>query len=320
MLDNLSNMVYERLLTRPGLPPSELGKVFTLPDTDDAEATFLGITGTSQAGVGGPSSTSNALTLAHRSNELAGEGDGTLVTQTNRYLEDLQLPVLSSHEATLLDGRITRRQELPQIESGSGPQRSDPAAEQASEAPVDPREEYPRVSRNQREVMYDIHIAKVVAELSGRVARATYHVTSLYRMAPSVFRKDLTLMERLERHCMLLEYAAGVWFHSASSEKTRQFGKLFFEKALCFMNDIEDGTTSIFGDFGLFKSFIIVIFVRGIARRRWLSRMQEKLESSKMDLSLMLQISQIELAQKAALQVHDGFRMSHQGDLLDDRA
>lgn len=112
-ISEISNTVYERLLSRPGLPTSEGDRVFTLPVDDGAEAIFLAGNESNIQGSSIPLSVLGALALRNsvdgKTREPRGalNADNAVVRKTDRYLAELQLPRLTDAEAARLTEHIS---------------------------------------------------------------------------------------------------------------------------------------------------------------------------------------------------------------------
>lgn len=109
----VSDLVYKRLLSRPGLPIAEAPKVFTLGPGDDAEADFLrGSSANAQIKPQPPRShpglDGECTIMSHSPNEhdaITEAPRPNIVDDTNSYLQDMQLPPLTTSEAANLSGR-----------------------------------------------------------------------------------------------------------------------------------------------------------------------------------------------------------------------
>jgi hypothetical protein len=109
----VSDLVYKRLLSRPGLSIAETPKVFTLPPDDDAETAFLrGSNRNEQINLDAPQSHPNNHVQRTKSTSSPSEHDVTteaagynIVDDTNSYLQDMHLPPVTTSEAASLLGR-----------------------------------------------------------------------------------------------------------------------------------------------------------------------------------------------------------------------
>jgi hypothetical protein len=129
-MSEISNMVYERLLSRPGLPVSEGNKVFTLPANDGAEARFLAgskpnthgaLTQSSAVSASASRKILNGETAVSRDTSSAGNANA-IVRETNHYLTELQLPQLTGAEVA----RLVERSSDAYDDFQPGPGRNEP--------------------------------------------------------------------------------------------------------------------------------------------------------------------------------------------------
>lgn len=109
-VNKISDLVYKRLLSRPGIPITEIRKVFTLEPGEDAEAAFLGASNANRQinhdrpklYPAGHKGRTGAQTLASEHDANFEVLEPNIADETNLYLQKFQLPPLTASEAASL--------------------------------------------------------------------------------------------------------------------------------------------------------------------------------------------------------------------------
>lgn len=302
----VSNLVYKRLLSRPGLPIAEAPKVFTLEPGDAAEAVFL--QGTNANGQINPDilprqhpSTNGQRTRSHSpSNEhdaTTGAAAPNIVNDTNSYLQDMHLPPLTTSEAATLSGR----DHDPQIPTpGSAP--PDPSQEDRSRSPktadsshqpqVDPDTPSHPSSRARG-------IALALSSLIGMSAKTSYKLRVSDREASRFNHQVTELLRKLAEYMQLLHCVAATLSHSSSSgnaflQSDERGSRYPLEASVEAVRSIIYALDNfISGGGGFFGSSALGRF-SWMARRRGIAAMMAEVDGLKMNLLILLQVVQME--------------------------
>jgi hypothetical protein len=294
----VSDLVYKRLLSKPGLAITEAPKVFTLGPGNDAEATFL------QAGYANEQITPDPPQLhpsnhgeRTRSHSPANEHDETtavsgpnIVDDTNSYLQDMRLPPLTASEAASLLGRD-----------------NDPHISTQGKAPIDQPSERSRSynagpsSKTQAENDMPPHPSSrtagspfVTSALVGTAAKLAYQLRVSDRVLQPHF-EILQLCGRLTEYVQLLRHVGDVLPYTRSSASPGY-------DAEGFGSTLEYSYKVILRIFKLMQEFFSArgLFGGAVDRLAWKSRrrrimaMVAEVDGLKANLLIMLQVAQME--------------------------
>jgi len=156
-VDHLADIVYERLLTRPGMPLESYGRIFTLPDDFESKrpqrqlpstlvkTALQSVVGTTEQRLLGQEEFANGEIFP----EIEEESDNTLADEINEYLLSMNLDGLSEQDVEYLD-QNTNVTLLSHIEGPPGESTGFP-----NQTYVDPSEQ-PRPSKPRESTIHRI--------------------------------------------------------------------------------------------------------------------------------------------------------------------
>jgi hypothetical protein len=293
----VSDLVYKRLLSRPGLPIAETPKVFTLGPGDDAEAKFLrGSNTNEQITPNPPQSHSSNHGERTKSTSPTSEHDATteapgsnIVDDTNSYLQDMHLPPLTTSEAASLLGRDHDPQILTPINPPTDPtQQHSDSYETDSNLRADLEANTPHPSSRAGGNPF------AIPALAGMVAKLSYQLRISNRGAVYPHYEVALLSRKLADYMELLRSIEAMLSRSMTIFKPNQTRFPYaLESSVEAMESISSEVQSIVSGRGFFGGALVGRFV-WMARRRRIMAMMSDVDALKVNLLIMLQIAQME--------------------------
>lgn len=264
-LSEISNLVYERLLSRPGPLTSEGRKVFTLPADDGAEANFLAGNGpNAQKSLVHPSAVSTPASKSIANGQRGDPGDAfnadtadnAIVQQTNHYLTELQLTLLNDAETARLveHSSDVHTDLLPGYERDNQDETPDSRPRAGTSDPMTGSE--PRTaSRSHRWRNNNTWSALAMSEsvlgmlgVLGQTTQAAYSLDAYYREMRSAPEEAQALARRLTQFSTLLQAATNVISDSTPSPVLVELSQSMILTSTYILSDINNAIGRFFGE------------------------------------------------------------------------
>ena len=310
----ISDLVYKRLLSRPGLSIAETPKVFTLGPGDDAEAAFLrGSNRNEKTNFDPPQSHLNNHVERTRSASPPSEYKATteapgsnIVDDTNSYLQDMHLPPLTASEAASLLGRDHN----PQI-STSDQAQTDPTQEHSDSHEADSsRRTHVETDTRPRPVLQAASSILAFPALAVEVAKTAYQLRVATRDEVRPQYEVVQLYRKLEDYTELLRSIEATLSHSSLIFLKHDQARFPYalESSADVISSITEEVQRIITARRFFGRALAGRFV-WMARRRRIMAMMSNVDALKVNLLIMLQISQMEndreMSQRVEVQLRE---------------
>lgn len=306
-IDAISHIVYERLLSQSAPPISESNKVYTLPPDGDAEAKFLtGDVSKVEAHFDHPSPNGESgpgkdLGEEMKESRSPPDADNAIIRSINRYLTELQLPLLTNAETARLNERSSAAYtDLPlgsqhTISNGNSDivsrvSRPEPVAAQWVARPSEsnwshkPNKSSPLAMSEK--VLHMLHAL-------GLAAQVAYSISTFCREDSSAPEEAATLALRVSQYSNLLVHAIDLMCESAPSDVLVDLSRALALDSTRVMARIQIIIRGFFAgkQYGGLRR--LVTSIRLHLKKEKIKLMTAEVESLKLDLSLMLQMHQI---------------------------
>lgn len=310
-MSEISNLVYQRLLSRPGPLISEGRKVFTLPADDGAEASFLaGNEPNAQSSLVHPSAVSTPASKNIANGQTGDPGDAfnadtadnAIVRQTNHYLTELQLPLLNDAEtARLIEcSSDVHTDLLPGYKRDNQDETLDSRPRAGTSDPMTGSE--PRTaSRSHRGRNVNTSSALAMSEsvlgmlgVLGQTTQAAYSLDAYYRELRSAPEEAQTLARRLTQFSTLLQAATNVISDSTPSPVLVELSQSIIKTSSDMLSDVNNVLGHFFGEEDTNTLKRLKRSMRWVSKREAIGQKTSEVESLKIDLTVLLQMHQIQ--------------------------
>jgi hypothetical protein len=292
-VEEVSNMIYERLLSRPGLPPAERGHVFTLPGDPGAEEVFLNSGPCCTEATYAPASSSLQTKAEDAVDNAVPETANTdIVGETNKYLADLKLPQLTKHEEGILsDHRPTHLQvpmlEIEQDQSSSAAQNTYNTSQNRGKMPSKTPESHG--SFNPASLMSVVLLA---TQLVGMTAKLAYQLDSAHDAYFGVPAEIAILSRQVSQYGQLFEVLTETMKRPTSSHSLQQAETSIIKESSDLLEEIHRLIHHLGEPRGGVRAAVRAI--RWQTQRQRAMHMVEQFEAMKANISILLQARQME--------------------------
>lgn len=296
-VEEVSNMVYERLLSRPGLPPAERGHVFALPSNPGAEEVFLNNRpcyhhSSAEPTYAPASSSSQATTEDAVDNAVPETANADIVRETNKYLADLKLPQLTKHEEGILSDHKPTHSQVPMLEmeqnqSSSAAKNTYSASQNRGKIPSKTPESHG--SFNPASFVSSVLSA---TQLVGTAAKLAYQLDSAHAYS-GVPAEIAILSRRVSQYRQLFEVFFETMKRPTPSHSLQQAEASIIMESKDLLIEIRHLIPDRFGQpRGIVRAAAGAI--RWQKRRLRVMHMVEEFEAMKTNISILLQARQME--------------------------
>ncbi|KAN0093540.1 hypothetical protein V8E51_016724 [Hyaloscypha variabilis] len=305
-VDNLTDLVYERLLSRPGILPLSHGKINTLPD--DYIVKIVPPQLDSFREDEAPQATADSMEAPFLSRQEPIEGFGTeesnystLASEINEYLLSMKLDQLSEQEMEYVSRSISGSHQLLMDQpmkqtTESHRQGHDDASGQPQPSNAKrsshPNTRFRSSKKPSRSFGHEpIGLATGFLQMVGQTAKISFNLTSFNRVAP---RELEALSKKLIQYSGILEAAAEVVHYSMHTGELQQLGWEILSDSKKTMKEVENLVLRRVTK----RSEQLVGALQWWSTKKDVKTIMEEVESLKSTLSMMLQLYQVKMTEK----------------------
>ncbi|PVH83602.1 hypothetical protein DL98DRAFT_486446 [Cadophora sp. DSE1049] len=320
-VDHLADIVYERLLTRPGMPLESHGRIFTLPEDFESRSPSKQLPSPpvkkpSQSAVGAQ----KQRLLGEKEVENGevppgpeGRSDNTLADEINEYLHSLNLDGVSEQDVEHLSQNVHLAPPLliegPPPKSTKSPNR---AYIEPNEQPLPskPRESTSRKARfSSSKKSYNpsgfdpldgLGLAANISSLVDTSAKIAFNIRGAYRSASGAPQELEILSKRVAQYSSLLQSTEAV-IRTALPDNLRNMGWDILQDSTEIMNEVQHILEKMKVKPGGRGFAAVRISLRWEFYKERVQKIMVDLESLKSTISVMLQLCQTHTAERQAL-------------------
>jgi len=312
-VDHLADIVYERLLTRPGMPLESYGRIFTLPDDFESKrpqrqlpstlvkTALQSVVGTTEQRLLGQEEFANGEIFP----EIEEESDNTLADEINEYLLSMNLDGLSEQDVEYLD-QNTNVTLLSHIEGPPGESTGFP-----NQTYVDPSEQ-PRPSKPRESTIHKarfrssrrssissgfgpmegLGLAANMVSFVDMATKISFNIMAIYRSASGAHPELLALSRRVIQYSGLLKITAEVIRTAVPASELQNMGWEVLNDSTKAIDEVQHILEELKVKSGRRIMAAVTSSVRWEFRKERVQKIMEDLESLKSTISVMLQLYQ----------------------------
>ncbi|EEP82024.1 conserved hypothetical protein [Uncinocarpus reesii 1704] len=316
-VDDLSSLVYERLLTKPNIPSQPLGKAYTLPTDFDASTAppplekiskgkVLQSTAASEVAIVGGS---DAITRTAKTEKTEHD---TLASEMNEYLRSLDLDVLSAQEEEELDQNENGSQKLlldpstrvattPHIPDHNKSEGHSRLPDSGSNSRPKPRNFFQRQRPQVAMSISNLGLASSILQCVELAASLSLKSSTIFRDSRNAPQELEALSKRLIQYSGLLKTAAEVVRTSMPTGELQEMCGETVKDSLESMEKVE----IILSKFQLpaRRQFpmMLKLLIQWPIHKTEIDIIMEEMESLKSTLAVMLQLYQIKTFERISM-------------------
>ncbi|KAI9730882.1 MAG: hypothetical protein M1834_005600 [Cirrosporium novae-zelandiae] len=317
-VDDLTDIVYERLLARPDIPLQSGGRIHTLPNgvsinisstqphSMPEERVLQSATNSTEQ----PFPSQQEARVGEKGTEAEESSHNTLAGDINEYLRSFNLDELSEQEREYINQNVGRpRQHLldgPSEETveahyqnhdgiSGQPQSSDPQGSSFQKSRIPSNKTFPRrLEFEEVDAVHSLGHAAGIIQSVDQAAITAFTIMDIYRSVRNAPRELRLLSRRLMQYSALLQTAAEVIRTSIPTGELQNLGR----EALQDSNMAIEEVQYVLEGFKVKPGHQLVRSLKWQRKRKDVMAAMEEVDSVKLTLSVMLQLHQTKIAEQ----------------------
>jgi hypothetical protein len=332
-VDHLADIVYERLLTRPGMPLESYGRTFTLPDDFESKrpqrqlpstpvkSALQSVVGTTEQRFLGQEEFANGEIFP----QIEEGSDNTLADEINEYLLSMNLDELSEQDVEYLDQNTNVSPQL-HIEGPPGESTGLP-----NQAYIDPSEQ-PQPSKPRESTTHEARFrsSKKSTNLPGLsaldglglaagmisfvdvAAKISFNIMGAYHSRSGAPLELLALSRRVIQFSGLLKITAEVIRTAMPAGELQDMGWEVLKDSTEAMDEVQNILEKIKGKSSVRIMATVTSSLRWEFRKERVHQIIEDLESLTSTISVMLQLYQTHATERQFLATEQQLRAAEE--------